>query len=448
MIADLPAYAAGFFAGPTNNVDSVYGWDEKAITACVCDGGYMGPDCSQRVCPFGDDPMTVCEQGDTEQIQVITVDIPTDGAAFGEAGSAYENAGCQNCAANNFAVQFTTYDKKTFYTSAFNLVDFDRDNEDDSHLAEAVHTAAADAMESLPNFAARAVTAAKAANVANTGTTGSLKVTFLHEGSGNSFGKQNLMQCPHPRAVGTDPSGEALTTYGCAKEGCQPRIYQPRFVRTQVTDDSAASFGTSSDVVFSDDSVLTCPTGVTCTMAGKDFAGTVVVAVFGGHAWVATTGSTDLVAIGAGLVLTGAAANGDSQDDFNTGLAAVVAANAGMTDFKYYGKITDHPEVTTGVHKVDISQMMMDTSIEITAANVNDAEVFTLQYTPARCNAAEDKTVDITEASGLFTGTPLDNYDIENMECSGRGQCDRASGACKCFEGYTGLACGDQTILI
>lgn len=33
-------------------------WDQEKIQGCQCDGGYEGHDCSQRICPKGDDPLT------------------------------------------------------------------------------------------------------------------------------------------------------------------------------------------------------------------------------------------------------------------------------------------------------------------------------------------------------------------------------------------------------
>lgn len=42
-------------------------WDAKRIQACVCDGGYFGPDCSLRLCARGDDPQTRCDEGVSHQ---------------------------------------------------------------------------------------------------------------------------------------------------------------------------------------------------------------------------------------------------------------------------------------------------------------------------------------------------------------------------------------------
>jgi len=32
-------------------------WDERSTMGCVCDAGYFGPDCSERKCKFGFDPL-------------------------------------------------------------------------------------------------------------------------------------------------------------------------------------------------------------------------------------------------------------------------------------------------------------------------------------------------------------------------------------------------------
>ena len=33
-------------------------WDADMLFGCVCDAGFQGWDCSQRICPKGDDPLT------------------------------------------------------------------------------------------------------------------------------------------------------------------------------------------------------------------------------------------------------------------------------------------------------------------------------------------------------------------------------------------------------
>jgi len=41
-----------------NDYNNIYKlWDEDATMGCVCDGGYEGPDCSQRKCKYGTDPL-------------------------------------------------------------------------------------------------------------------------------------------------------------------------------------------------------------------------------------------------------------------------------------------------------------------------------------------------------------------------------------------------------
>jgi len=57
----------------------------------------------------------------------------------------------------------------------------------------------------------------------------------------------------------------------------------------------------------------------------------------------------------------------------------------------------------------------------------------------------------ITEEGAVDVGGqpifPVDK-NVENIECSNRGQCDRATGLCNCFTGYYGLACHRQSVLI
>jgi hypothetical protein len=294
-----------------------------------------------------------------------------------------------------------------------------------------------------------------------------LEVTFQHESSGNSFGKQNLMACPHPRHVGLDHNGARLTTFGCGKDGCQPKILQPRFVSkvTTTADDGATALtGSPAYIDFTAESVLTCPTGKTCN-TDKEFVGGIMTAAYiedsKVHLFVAGAGSEDLVTLANAKANTGTFGMHITDEDGD--MYSQLAASHANVDWKYFGKVEDHPEsaATAGNYFVDISQIMPDTTLEIDVSALDTAIAAStgatakgvynvLQYVPARCNLAEDMTVDYTTptASALATGTPMDNLDVENIECSGRGECDRATGTCQCYEGYSGLSCGSQTTLM
>lgn len=47
-------------------------WDADMIRGCACDSGFAGIDCSARVCPTGDDPMTTLQVND---VQLIRCDL-------------------------------------------------------------------------------------------------------------------------------------------------------------------------------------------------------------------------------------------------------------------------------------------------------------------------------------------------------------------------------------
>merc|ERR1711871_1069860 len=54
-------------------------WDADKIHGCVCDEGYEGYDCSLRVCPKGDDPLT---SGQSNEIQLIACNANANSGSF------------------------------------------------------------------------------------------------------------------------------------------------------------------------------------------------------------------------------------------------------------------------------------------------------------------------------------------------------------------------------
>ena len=63
-------------------------WDARKSRTCACDRGFEGTDCSQRVCPHGDDPLTDCHEGthvvDKQTLHFSRNAYNTDGRTSGK----------------------------------------------------------------------------------------------------------------------------------------------------------------------------------------------------------------------------------------------------------------------------------------------------------------------------------------------------------------------------
>ena len=80
------AYGQTSFSGVTENVNYRL-WDADKNTACYCDPGYSGIDCSLRMCPRGDDPLTwepyTCGTSECRnELQSFSVDGGQTGGAY------------------------------------------------------------------------------------------------------------------------------------------------------------------------------------------------------------------------------------------------------------------------------------------------------------------------------------------------------------------------------
>ena len=194
------------------------GWELKRMQMCVCDGGYSGADCSQRHCPFGDDPETICSYSQ-RQIQRVTLDFRTDPTGTGNPNV--------DLSTDQFALIFTTVDGKNYTTPMI-------DNIWDGTPAAAASMA--NALRTLPEFAVMGVEIASKPTDA-----GSLKVHYdlTFSGSTNT-GNELLMSCPF-NSVGST---------GCPAPGCRPKFTQLRILQ--------ASF-TPTSVQLSPNSVLQQP---------------------------------------------------------------------------------------------------------------------------------------------------------------------------------------------
>ncbi|CAM9178437.1 unnamed protein product, partial [Sphacelaria rigidula] len=79
-IGDLSRFYGPDYVQPGTGGDGIgpsYGnWDVYSTTACFCDQGHFGADCSKRMCPKDDDPVTVNQDDRT-----IGVSVGTDGGS-------------------------------------------------------------------------------------------------------------------------------------------------------------------------------------------------------------------------------------------------------------------------------------------------------------------------------------------------------------------------------
>jgi hypothetical protein len=57
-------------------------WDQDRTQSCVCDRGFSGYDCSQRICPFGDDPTTACSENSAADYQMVQIAISDNSTFF------------------------------------------------------------------------------------------------------------------------------------------------------------------------------------------------------------------------------------------------------------------------------------------------------------------------------------------------------------------------------
>jgi hypothetical protein len=184
-------------------------WEAKRLQVCVCDGGYSGVDCSERLCPFGDDPETICAS-DTRQVQTVKLDfgvaLPPLGVLVGdELSLIFQHVDGSNYSTPAAGAIFTSG------TGATNL---------------------AKALKSLPGFAISDV------SVSNTVATTKAEYAITFDGSSLAFtlnalakarltssgntvpGNQNLFICP------ADEHG----SLGCTTPGCRPLVAQLRYL--------------------------------------------------------------------------------------------------------------------------------------------------------------------------------------------------------------------------
>ena len=112
-------------------------WDAEKSMACSCDPGYGGIACSERVCPFGDDPLTKArtspEKDQADEIQYI--DLYSDVGPF----------------SGKIFLKYTDYYGKQWHTDKIGVAVIPSGISNPDYSASDMQTATKAALENLPN---------------------------------------------------------------------------------------------------------------------------------------------------------------------------------------------------------------------------------------------------------------------------------------------------------
>ena len=289
-------------------------------------------------------------------------------------------------------------------------------------------------MQALPLSRGRGMTVEEVGDGewANNRISRKYKFTF----GGNAVGPQRALQC----AYSQDVNGEL--TFGCPFEGCQPLVRQPHLQqRTGVCNEEAygtVEMGKKLMEFFTvqPGALLGCPVGIKCQNPIE-------------NDWNTFHAGVDIVIFREEDELFSVHAKGIGEGDVHllyTGdwgpyfdIQDVLADD----ELVFLGRIRDSiqgQEIDLGrivpTLKINIATNEMMADLENCEwGNVRRPFTLSFRYTIASCS------------SGIKIG-PGTDVNVEFIECSGRGQCDRGNGLCQCFDGYHGAACDEQNVLV
>ena len=377
-------------------------WDADANSACVCDTGYGGIDCSLRSCPRGDDPLTqtrpTCGNHDCrDEVQSFSVD------------------GSQNVRPGTYYFIFTDYNGLTYKTDEFALTTGSCTTTSPSVTgcpagdygntlsplygtilpaqARANEAAVKSALESLPNNVTGVVRVSTSSDyvggvsaktqlrmsITFTGKSGNVpELTLGWTGTSNSATLRAFVFQPgQPMQVLPKGTANSLPTFVAAT------AY--RFIVSVVPQDQA---------LFGDPSYWTSALSTSTTMPANPAASDVADLV------VAALNSIPAIKLSYGSPFV--------RDGNVFAICATPTTAASC-------------EVRIAMPDKQFGENTMTVSLVV--------------------GAAAPVPVSLVTANDVKDGTK------EHATCSNRGLCDYTSGLCQCFTGHTGVACEVQSTL-
>jgi hypothetical protein len=461
-------------------------WDNTQLQACVCDNGFFGADCSQRLCATGDDPITMCPdtvaRGQVQQLKVTLGSKLTHTTASGGADTFTEgmelfgadavtsfDAVRESTSSGQMLVGATDAFNQRFYAPTAAKAMFSA-----SSAADVGAASLKAALEGIRNYRIDKVTVAAVTTGPASCSGDSSDAAVCPYGADSIFvAEKRYLVTFVPNALdsanfGTQKPLLCDSGYACTVAGCAPMVQMPflyryasSFVGTGGTAFSAVQGSTFSfftgdantDAAFTAVNFLRLhplsapqmPLGMSVD-AGITGANTarydvrVVVAVQDPDDGV----DDSAVDVYWTKVIFGHTSISTDSYEYAAGTSTGVWSATKSSNFvptllgfTYRGFIPS--DVTHGVSVPDAPGVILEfPSTNVVSTNGNFRFFEILVKLPA-CDVTPLASADDFKDAAGNALTVVDPR-IENVECSNRGQCNRKSGLCECFSGFCAFA--------
>jgi len=361
-------------------------WDANHNSACACDPGYMGVDCSLRDCPHGNDPLT------------------NTAASCGSAVCQYEEQsfsvdGSQSVP-GTYYLTFRDYSGVTFTTHEFGLYT-DSTVANWTQLQAANEAIVTSSLEALPN------------NV-----TGRVSVTS--RGGGATAKAQYRMSVTFAGKSGNIPEMQLGWTGTSNTNTLRAYVFQPGQPLQSIYLDSTLGVGLNylRIQVYPQDQ----------TLYG--------LATY----WISTCTSLS--------VSNTAAGESDVADNVVKALNSIpaIALSYGaffVRDSNVVAQIATYSPTTPSQVGYNIQIAFPNKQMGLASLTVNT-------FSDPLCTVPSGPSFPMGPASGVVPVTVNNDVLDGNNEyatCASRGLCNYNTGLCSCFTGYTGVACEVQSTL-